>query len=140
MILPPGDGGSLVRKIKANATETGFSEHAAEQAPTTADVENRPPIFHALHGATYESDMIAQNHSAVKFLGGEGGADVRLEPVGVRIELGEFRWSWPRVQPDEAATLALHHVERLVGRVIQPIGSTKQLAVLPAVAGRARLT
>lgn len=131
----PGDGGGAQGEIKAEHLTGRETQFAEEETPAAPDVQYGSLGGGPGEGLADEAEMIAEDKPSPE--GGEAVSRVvvRIVPVGVGIEAGEFFRLRPRVEADEAALAALDDVERLVGRAEEAVGAAAKRSYLLGVAG-----
>jgi hypothetical protein len=80
--------------------------------------------------------VIADHEPAIGFSDLRNGAGLGLKPVLLGIELAQFRGSRLRVEANQAATETLDDVKRLLGSVVEAIGTAEQSPDAGVAAGR----
>ena len=136
-ILVPGGNGGRVRRFEAKHRQSALVQHLEKKAAAAADIHYQPALPGIFDSPHHKIDMIAQDETAVRFFDARGGVGIGLIPIFARIIIGQLFGRWPRLQANEAASLAFHDQEAFVGGVIEAVACAEQRPDTGLAAARA---
>jgi hypothetical protein len=129
----------IEREVEArNANFPALGKHLQKQAAAAADVEHQTLFFGFGERPLGETQMIAQNETAIPLFQPIGRAGFRREPVIRRIVLAQLNRRGLWIEPDQAAVAALHDLKRFSGSPVEAVRGRKQPPGFRQPARRAR--